>query len=147
MTGIEIARLAAAANILRPDWPTASIQTYLERDHAHRPLHDTAVALAWVATDPDSKTPKRMSEPGPWWQASRCSDDRRAVEPCPTHGPGISRRSDTGECANCRADRVGLEARTERDVVQPTPPPRPLRELVAAERSRTTTTEATEAKP
>ena len=70
---IAIARIAAAVNVLRPDWPTASVQTLLERDHAYRPAHDLAVAAVWVATDPASKTPARLSEPGPWWAALNTS--------------------------------------------------------------------------
>lgn len=68
-TPIETARLAAAINILRPDWPTRSLQTILDRDHTHRPIHDLAVALAWIATDPGTKTPARLAEHGPWWTA------------------------------------------------------------------------------
>lgn len=66
---LELARIAAAVNLLRPDWPTKSVQTLLERDHATWPYHDLAVAAVWVATDPTSKTPARLSEAGPWWQA------------------------------------------------------------------------------
>jgi hypothetical protein len=70
----EIARLAAAVNLLRPDWPTASLQTYLASSHAQRPIHDLAVALVFVATDPATKTPKRLGENGPWWHATRAVD-------------------------------------------------------------------------
>lgn len=49
------------------------------RDYAER-IHwdggfpwpdDTTVAVAavWVATDPDTQTPARLAEPGPWWAA------------------------------------------------------------------------------
>lgn len=72
-TTIELARIAAAINILRPDWPTRSIQTLLENHHANRPYHDLAVAATWIATDPDTKTPARLAEAGPWWTALQTS--------------------------------------------------------------------------
>lgn len=65
----EVERLAAMAHELRPDWPIASLCTFLNRDHAHRAYRDVAVALVWVATDPKTLTPARMNELGPWWQA------------------------------------------------------------------------------
>lgn len=68
-TPIERARLAAAVNLLRPDWPAKSLRTLLDRDHAHRPYHDLAVALVWIATDEQTKTPARLAEAGPWWTA------------------------------------------------------------------------------
>jgi hypothetical protein len=79
-TTVEIARLAAAVNLLRPEWPQKSLQTLLERDHADRPFQDLAVALVAVAVDPASHTPRRLSEPGPWWQLAR-------LEPTPTPPP------------------------------------------------------------
>jgi hypothetical protein len=72
-TPIELARIAAAVNLLRPDWPISSVQTLLENHHSSRPFHDLAVAAVWVATDPDSKTPARLTEAGPWWAALRTS--------------------------------------------------------------------------
>lgn len=77
MTPTELARLAAMGNLLRPEWPTTSLATYLRR-HAHRPYRDVAVALAWVAADPDTKTPARMDGPGPWWAKAEAD---RAPEP------------------------------------------------------------------
>jgi hypothetical protein len=68
MTPHEADRLAAAANALRPDWPTPSIRSYLLASHAHRGYRDTAAALAYIATDPDTRTPKRLEQDGPWWR-------------------------------------------------------------------------------
>lgn len=68
-TETETARLAAAVNLLRPDWPAASIATVIRTHQGHRTLHDIAVALTWVATDPASQTPARVNEQGPWWSA------------------------------------------------------------------------------
>jgi hypothetical protein len=81
-TKLEHARLAAAANLLRPDWPTASLQTMLDRDHAPRPIADLAVALVAVAMDPTSKTPARLAEHGPWWNLGR---DEPTPQPPPAH--------------------------------------------------------------
>lgn len=70
MNEIELARLAAMGNALRPDWPAQSLKTFLHA-FAVNAYRDVAVALAWVAADPESQTPKRLSEAGPWWQATK----------------------------------------------------------------------------
>lgn len=70
MNQIELARLAAMSHELRPDWPKQSILSGLH-PLAMRAYRDVAVALAWIATDPDTKTPARLHEDGPWWQATR----------------------------------------------------------------------------
>jgi hypothetical protein len=70
MNQIELARLASAAHEYRPDWPKQSILTSLH-PFAMRAYRDVAVALAWIATDPDTKTPARLHEDGPWWLATR----------------------------------------------------------------------------
>lgn len=64
---IELERLAAAINQLRPDWPRTSLLTYLT-EHSARGYADLAIAAVAVATDPNSRTPRRMDEAGPWWQ-------------------------------------------------------------------------------
>jgi len=67
---VEIARIAAATNQLRPDWPASSLVTLLNRPAlVNRHRRDVAVALAWVACDSTSKTPARVLEAGPWWNA------------------------------------------------------------------------------
>lgn len=65
----ETTRLAAAINALRPDWPQASLVTFITRDLATRAYRDAAVALTYVAADPATQTPKRVLEAGPWWDA------------------------------------------------------------------------------
>jgi hypothetical protein len=72
-----LARLAAMAHALRPDWPSKSLLTYLHASHAGRPFRDVAVALAWIAADPATQTPKRLDESGPWWTAA-AADSREA---------------------------------------------------------------------
>jgi hypothetical protein len=70
----ELQRLAAAANQLRPEWPVRSLLTLLTRNHSARSYRDLAVALAWVACDPSTKTPERLAQPGPWWLATSMSE-------------------------------------------------------------------------
>lgn len=110
LTRTEVERLAAAANALRPDWPLRSLCTFLERDHAHRAYRDVAVALAWVATDPKTQTPKRMNELGPWWQAVAGTENSSGrYTPCDV--PGDAHRSyRKGRCGACRADELAVDA-------------------------------------
>lgn len=70
----EIERLAAATNQIRPEWPIKSLITIISREHAARPYRDLAVALAWVATDARTKTPARLAEAGPWWNATSMTE-------------------------------------------------------------------------
>ena len=67
----EPGRLAAMANALRPDWPLKSLTTFIVNELTRRTYREVAIALAWIATDPATDTPKRMLEAGPWWNASR----------------------------------------------------------------------------
>ena len=67
----ETERLAAMANALRPDWPVKSLVTFIVNELTRRTYREVAIALAWIATDPATDTPKRMLEAGPWWNASR----------------------------------------------------------------------------
>lgn len=73
----EAARLAGAVNLLRPEWPTTSLQTFITDKLGTRPYRDAAVALAYVACDPTSKTPARVLEAGPWWKVG--DEDREPI--------------------------------------------------------------------
>lgn len=86
----ERQRLAAMANALRPDWPLKSLYTLLTDDDVlvKRSYRDVAQALAWVGTDPQTKTPARLKEPGPWWGAAAAT----------TKGPVVTA---VGHCAKC----------------------------------------------
>jgi hypothetical protein len=66
----EIERLASAIHGLRPDWPVASLVEFISRRDT-RPLLDLTVELCWVAQLPDTKTPGRIDEDGPWKSAVR----------------------------------------------------------------------------
>ncbi|HEY1178260.1 MAG TPA: hypothetical protein VGF17_19065, partial [Phytomonospora sp.] len=65
----ETERIARSANALRPDWPIGSLETFIWQQLKHHAYADVAVALAVVATDPATQTPKRVLESGPWWKA------------------------------------------------------------------------------
>ena len=71
MNDHEIDRIAAAMNMLRPDWPKQQLKTLLRDERiASRPRRDVCVALAWIASEPNSHTPYRVLEVGPWWRAA-----------------------------------------------------------------------------
>lgn len=76
----ELERIAAMAVALRPEWVLASVLTNLKANHGTKPYRDLAVAIAWIATDPDTLTPGRLLEAGPWWAATtpRDSTDARS---------------------------------------------------------------------
>jgi hypothetical protein len=81
MNDHEKDRIAAALNQLRPDWPTRSIRTLLDRPQlADRPRRDVVVALGWVACEPSSATPARVLEAGPWWRAAASGADTVRLE-------------------------------------------------------------------
>lgn len=106
----EIDHLAKAINVLRPEWPIPSLTTYIARNHQSRPYADLAIALTAVAVDPASKTPKRVEEAGPWWQAAQVAF---AGVTTPHVGPGRERCTKYGHehypahnCPGCRIDEL-----------------------------------------
>lgn len=108
MNDNEIGRVAAAINQLRPDWPTASIRTLLQRPTlATRPRRDVALALTWVACDSTTQTPARILEAGPWWKAV-------AVEGNTTTGPkyhGWTEGDPRNICGICGYDKATCTSR------------------------------------
>lgn len=80
MNRTEAERLAKMANGLRPDWPWNSLVTFIETHLAERSYRDAAVALAYVACEPDTRTPRRVLEAGPWWNVGPAS--ARPTESC-----------------------------------------------------------------
>jgi len=107
ITRTEIERLAAAANQLRPDWPIPSLVTHLSNHHAARPYRDLAVALAWIAADPETKTPARLLEAGPWWVAAVADTASKPtatpVPPSKCERCGGFWRTPEGVCLDCEA--------------------------------------------
>ena len=70
-------RIAAAVNMLRPEWPVASLKTLMGKPELrNRPPRDVAVALTWVACDPRSETPARVLLAGAWWRAAAGGGER-----------------------------------------------------------------------
>lgn len=100
MTRTEAERVAHAVNALRPDWPTSSLLTLIGQHLKHRAYRDVAVALAWVACDPATRTPGRVVEPGPWWQATQAQSPTVSAVPhkCPDHP-----EERAWDCAPCAA--------------------------------------------
>jgi hypothetical protein len=114
----ERQRLAAMANALRPDWHVKSLYTLLCLDVVvKRAYRDVALALAWIATDPETRTPARLHEPGPWWGTPQAAGNGRPEAPrtCPAchwpHRPGqaCERREGSGPTAEWEAARQALK--------------------------------------
>jgi hypothetical protein len=108
----EIDRIAAAVNVLRPDWPVKSLRTLLERPElVHRPRRDVAVALTWVACESVTTTPARVLEAGPWWRAAAVESvgiaprNPRPADAC--WNCGKTRTSDCCERPSRRPERPG----------------------------------------
>lgn len=79
----------------------------LRREAPSRPHHlgrtrrpsRVRVALAWIATDANTKTPGRIAEPGPWWKATQADSPTPTIHvrpQCPDHPS-----QDAGTCAPC----------------------------------------------
>lgn len=100
MNQTEVERLAAAVAELRTDWPVGSLRTFIARDLSHRAYRDVAVAFAWIATDPDTQTPKRVLEAGPWWAATQATTGDRH--------PATVRYSDA--CTTCGRDQTTCQS-------------------------------------
>lgn len=83
MTPTEIDRAAVAIHGLRPDWPASSLRTFIMNNLAAYGYRDAVLALAWIATDPNTRKPGRVLEPGPWWDTSRRSTDPLPEPPTP----------------------------------------------------------------
>ncbi len=77
ITRTEAERVAAAIHCLRPDWPIASLITFIRERAADWALTDLASALAWVAVDQDidgtprTVNPGRVLHHGPWRDTGR----------------------------------------------------------------------------
>lgn len=111
----EIERIANAIHALRPDWPAASIHSLISDRMAGHTRRDAAVALAWVACESETKTPARVLEAGPWWQAANVEAPARSgwkpprkEEQCSTH-PGQW----AVNCGGCVADKRAIDDQLE----------------------------------
>ena len=63
----EIDRLAQAVNALRPDWAARDLKTFIANQLPDRGYLAAAKAFAEIATDPTTRSPARILQPGPWW--------------------------------------------------------------------------------
>ena len=100
----EIDRLASAFHVLRPDWPHASLRTFLAKNLANRPRRDVAVALAWIACESNTATPARVLEAGPWWRAAAVDGSGPVSQSGKTVGREADPREVCGICDMWRAD-------------------------------------------
>jgi len=101
-------RIAQATHAYRPEWPIPSLMTFLARPEVReRPSRDVALALAYVAHDPQTVTPARVLEAGPWWSLTRPQDKPTVsvvVNDCPEH-PGER----AGRCEPCDAAATAVD--------------------------------------
>lgn len=142
ITDNELTRLADMVQALRPEWPSRTTRAFLARSMRNRAYADLCAALAVVCADPESTSPARVEQPGPWWQAAKANAGRSSV---PEVGPGrgvaaCDRVGHEHEAArNCRACRAERLAETEADTtpLQPAPPPPEI--TAVAERHRRVT--------
>lgn len=92
----EIGRIAAAMNQARPDWPLKQLKTLLaDARMVDRPRRDVFVALAWIASEPNSASPYRVLESGPWWRAA-------GVEGATTRREVLTPAERCGTCSESR---------------------------------------------
>jgi hypothetical protein len=137
----QIQKLATAANLLRPDWPTNSLVTYLMKAHAARPFQDLATALTFIALDPETKSPARLEQNGPWWKAVQVAAGSGPVTATP--GPGDEPACDrvghehelARNCRACAAERLADTEASEAPMVA-APAPAAIREVANRHRVR-----------
>jgi hypothetical protein len=137
----ELQIVAAAVGILREDWPTRSVLAVLRREPSlrDRPYRWLVVAAVVAALDPDTKTPKRLTEFGPWWQAAAVSTGEATQTPGPGPEPACERVGHEHELArNCRACAAERLAETEADTApaQAAPPPEAITAVANRHRTR-----------
>lgn len=66
LTRDDAIRIAESATMIRPDWLRASLVTLLGEFKAKN-VRDVHLAILWIAYDPQTRTPARLREDGPWW--------------------------------------------------------------------------------
>lgn len=141
LTRHEAERLAQSIHALRPEWPVSSLLTFLKKRET-RPLLDLTLELAHVAQLPDTKTPARIDEQGPWKQTRGTT----------TTAPPIRYATDT-DCGICHGPQDGPHLDhdyrpplPQSEWARPTPEQRELMRLAAekAHQEKTAGAEAAE---
>lgn len=94
----EIDRLASAFHVMRPDWPVASLKTFIAKNLADRPRRDVAVALAWISCESNTASPARVLAAGPWWRAAAVEGDVTTTHTGKTVGRGENPHKVCGIC-------------------------------------------------
>ena len=132
---VELERIAHAVAMLRPDLHPTSTLTWLRseagRMTARRPYADLAVAAVACYLDPNTKTPARLAQNGPWWATALRVNDQRGEgylpgadgRPCPQPGHEHERAD---ACRACAAERLAG------DIDDPDPAPETVPELLDA---------------
>lgn len=96
MNQIQIERIAAALHALRPDWPVQSLVKFIG-DRRNQPMTDLLVQLVMVAVDPETKTPARIDQDGPWKRVLQIAPPERTAPHVP--------RSSADDCGICSKQR------------------------------------------
>lgn len=124
----QIEAVASAMHTLRPEWPHRSLVTFLEKHHSSRPYRDLAVAGAYVATDPKTKTPELLNQQAPWTAVGRMNVAAGNSTSAPP-GPGVARCPlhpwEATRCRCCRSDYLAAghwpDGTTHPDAKETTP--------------------------
>lgn len=95
--------IAAAVRAIRPDWNPKSVATILADNFGHLPRRQVLLAMMWVASDPKTTTPGRVTTPGPWWAVL---PDDQAATPTITGVPCSDHPGQTMPCRSCAADAI-----------------------------------------
>lgn len=103
LTKVQIERIAAAIQLLQPNWTIPQLKGVMADPRINnRPPSDIAACLAFLACDGETKQPTRAFEPGPWWATATA----RAEQQGPQYRYADPR--DCGICnkpeAECRQD-------------------------------------------
>lgn len=127
MEEIEINRLAGAMNQLRPEWPVASLRTFLRTHFAERAFRDMALAAAYVAADERTKTPELLRQTGPWWNVGPASTDRGTPRVGPEPGEDRCRfagheHESAARCRACAAEEAAGDQPEPTSAPVPAPP-------------------------
>ena len=117
----EADRIAHAVAVLRPDWPVLSIRTLITTTPTlmARPRRDVMVAFSAIACDSETKTPKRVTETGPWWHAAAAAAGDNHQAPTRAYPPKLEDACElhggwATNCPGCAAEQLAQDGRATR---------------------------------